>query len=218
MCVSLACVFLAMSWWAWMWQSETESGTLRVGDTTPIRPEVSSSKTPSFAADQSSKAPFHESPLWVKVDETTVASPPPFAVEWSTEGRLLVRISSFTQIARSLRVGDWLALPVPQLGVTYRSVIEEIDDGPGARAFLGRIDAPERPRRFVLTVGPNSVFAYIDTPHGPYELLADRFHGWLVPSSSLAGLHLGQSAGHDLRQAAPDPANTTQFIPVGTRD
>lgn len=36
-----------------------------------------------------------------------------------------------------------------------------------------------------MTVGPQSVFAYIDTPRGPYELVGDNRLGWLLPTSSM---------------------------------
>ena len=124
--------------------------------------------------------------LWTAVDEGTVVDLPHYASQWSVEGRVLVSVSDVASAAANWRIGDTLALPVPQIGAIYRPVIEEIDDAVGARAVLGRISGDDGRRRlFVVTVGPSSLFAFIDTPRGSYELLADHRHGWLLPSSSM---------------------------------
>ena len=126
-------------------------------------------------------------PLWQAVEETAVANPPPYAAEWSTADRALVRISSDAFAAEAWRVGDRLTLSLPQLGETYRGTIEEIDAGAGARSLLGKIVGDDgRARRYVVTVAPTSLFAYIDTPRGSYELIAVGEFGWLVPTSSIA--------------------------------
>ena len=128
----------------------------------------------------------NESPLWLPVDESQVADLPLWPAEWSAEGRALVTVSGIASTSKSWTVGDRLTLPVPQLGETYRPVIEEIDEAVGSRAFLGWIDDDDGHRgRYVVTIGPNSLFAYIDTPDGPYELMADHRSGWLLPASSM---------------------------------
>ncbi len=139
--------------------------------------------------------PDGDDPLWEALEETAVARLPDYAAEWSTEGRVLVRTSPAMAAAASWRVGDRLVLPVPQLGDLYRPLIEEIDDGPGlSRSALGRIRGEDgRLRRYVVTVGPAHVFAYIDTPRGPYELTGGRELGWLLPTSSMmAGFDFGE--------------------------
>ena len=126
--------------------------------------------------------------LWVEVDESTLAVLPPYFEEWSTEGRALVEVPA-TDWLWAAQVGDQLALPVPQLGTTLRSVVDEIDEGAGARALVGTItDGDGDRRRSVVTVGPTSLFAFIDTPNGTYEFEIDldlHQHGWLVPTSSM---------------------------------
>ena len=128
-----------------------------------------------------------DAPLWQALDETAVNPLPDYAAEWSTEGRVLVRTSAAMAAADGWRVGERLTLPVPQLGAVYRLLIEEIDDGPGpSRSALGMIRGDDgRHRRVVVTVGPAHVFAYIDTPRGPYELTGGRELGWLLPTSSM---------------------------------
>lgn len=125
-------------------------------------------------------------PLWVEVDETTASNPPPYAPEWSMAGRALVRVAAAASTPGSWQVGDRLVLPLPQLGETYHLEIEEIDEAVGSRALLGRIaDDAGRLRRCVVTLGPSSLFAYIDTPEGSFELVANHEFGWLLPSSSM---------------------------------
>ena len=121
------------------------------------------------------------------MDESLVARPPEYPERWSSEGRVLVRVSGALEASQSWQVGDRLTLPLPQRGANYRPLIEEIDEGPGyARSALGWITELEGPpRRFVVTVGRTSVFAFIDMPDGPYELLADQNWGWLLPSTSM---------------------------------
>ena len=97
-----------------------------------------------------------------------------------------MRISTGAFDSESWRIGDRLVFTIPQLGATYRPTIDEIDDGPGARAFLGKIAGPHGlRRRFVVTVGHGSLFAYIDTSQGSYEMAAYAEYGWLVPSTSM---------------------------------
>ena len=84
----------------------------------------------------------------------------------------------------------------PQLGENYHPVIEEIDDGPSySRAALGKVvDAGGQSRRVLVTVGPTSMFAYIDTPEGAYELVADNKFDWLIPTASMmAGFDFSKS-------------------------
>ena len=127
-------------------------------------------------------------PLWTQIDESTLAVLPPYAEDWSAEGRALVEVSD-TDRLWTLQVGELLALPVPQLGTTYQAVVEEIDQGAGARALVGTITGSDgNRRRSVVTIGPASLLAFIDTPNGTYEfeIEFDRHeHGWLVPSSSM---------------------------------
>ena len=132
-------------------------------------------------------APSGGSPLWSEVDEADVAALPHYAPEWSTEGRVLVRVTEAANAAGGWRVGDEIALPLPQLGVVYRPLIEELDVGPGPSiSALGKVEGDDgHRRRWVVTVGPAHAFAYIDTPRGPYELMGDIEHGWLLPSASM---------------------------------
>ena len=126
--------------------------------------------------------------LWAEIDESTLAILPPYTEEWSVEGRALVEVSD-TDRLWTAQAGDRLALPVPQLGTTLRSVVDEIDEDVGARALVGTIAGSDGTRhRSVVTIGPTSLFAFIDTPHGTYEFAIDlalHRYGWLVPTSSM---------------------------------
>ena len=121
---------------------------------------------------------------------------PPYEDRWSEAGRVLVDVSGAVRIANAWRVGDRVSMLLPQLGASYEGGIERIYEGldhsRSARGWATGADGRER--RFVVTVGPTRVFAYLDTAWGPYELVADTRLGWLAPSSStvagLQGIHL----------------------------
>ena len=125
--------------------------------------------------------------LWRPADERTAERLPAFAADWSKEGRVLVDVSPAAAAAPNWRVGDAVAIVVPQLGERYETTIERIDEGPGgSRAARGLMLGEDgHSRRFVVTVGPMHVFAYVDTPQGPYELAGDNRLGWLLPTSSM---------------------------------
>ena len=125
--------------------------------------------------------------LWEPADGPIAERLPPFAAEWSEEGRMLVDVSAAAAAAPNWRVGDPVAIVVPQLGERYETTIERIDEGPGrSRAARGLILGEDgRSRRFVVTVGPKHVFAYVDTPEGPYEMAGNNRLGWLLPTSSM---------------------------------
>lgn len=199
--------------------------------TAPVSTAPTPSPSPSPSPASGPAPPAHRpqsaaNPLWRTLDQTAVKKLPPYAAEWSTEGRALVRVAGGAAAARAWRVGDPVTIPVPQLGATYRAVIDEIDDGPGySRSALGMVTGADgRPRRYVVTVGPTSMFAFIDTPEGAYELVAGREFGWLLPTASMmAGFdfsepdyilpettqHPGPSTGEaeDTGTAVPDQAN-----------
>ena len=41
------------------------------------------------------------------------------------------------------------------------------------------------PSRFVITMGRGSTFAFVPTPEGVYELVANGELGWLMPSANM---------------------------------
>lgn len=126
-------------------------------------------------------------PLWRVLDERVADVKPPYPADWSETGRALVDVSSAARTASAWRVGDRVLMQLPQLGVAYEGGIERLDEGMGhsrsARGWATGADGLER--RFVVTVGPTRVLAYIDTPYGSYELVADTRLGWLLPSASM---------------------------------
>ena len=98
---------------------------------------------------------------------------------------MLVEVSADLAATGALREGDRLTLSVPQLGEARSSAIEEVSEGAGSRSLLGRAAWGDgQPRRWVVTVGPGSLFAWIDTPAGPHELAIRGRYGWLLPSAN----------------------------------
>ena len=132
---------------------------------------------------------FQGRPLWYPVEESGVGgSLPAFEADWSEEGRQLVDVSEAVAAAPTWEVGDAIAIDLPQLGERYESKIVLIERDPAgySRAVHGLIVGDDgHARRFVVTVGPTRVFAYVDTPVGPYELVGDTRLGWLLPTSSM---------------------------------
>ena len=150
------------------------------------RPSVR--RTASIGSTTGAPSSFEGPPLWRPVDERGVDSLPDFDADWSEEGRQLVDVSGAVAAAPTWRVGAPLAIDLPQFGERYEATIDRIDEDPAgySRSVRGLIDGDDgHDRRFVVTVGPTRVFAYIDTRQGPYELVGDNRLGWLLPTSSM---------------------------------
>ncbi len=154
-------------------------------------------------------------PLWQVIDEAGVPALPPYDERWSKAGRVLVRLSADLAAAGSLEVGDRITLALPQLGKSRAASIDAVDDGGGARSLLGRAAWSEgRAQRWVVTVAPTSLFAWIDTPQGPHELSVRHGErlGWLLPSAS-------RMAGFDFSK--PDTFAVDEHgrrVPAGERN
>lgn len=152
--------------------------------TAPIAPHQPAPEPASAVPETTEPMP---EPLWRLLDETHAPALPPYDERWSKAGRALVRLSADLAVAESLGVGDRITLAVPQLGKSRAAAVEGVDDGPGARSLLGWAEWDGgRPQRWVVTVAPTSLFAWIDTPQGPHELAVrhDAREGWLVPTAS----------------------------------
>ena len=162
------------------------------GPTAEERMRVDGAEAASLSGETGSAgAATAHTPLWTVLDEASQPELPPFPEDWSTAGRVLVRVDATLGAAPSWRVGDVLSIPLPQLGTTYRPEIGAVNDGLGrSRSATGKIiGADGLHRRFVVTVGARSAFAHIDTPEGTYELVAWRNVGWLLPTASrMAGI------------------------------
>ena len=110
---------------------------------------------------------------------------PPSAPDYmDVEDRVLVRL---VNRERLLAVGDRLDVGLPQLGETYRPVVERVQNGPGAtRSITGMAtDSDGGKHRFIYTVGPRSTFATIGTRQGVFELVANAELGWLMPAANM---------------------------------
>ena len=90
-----------------------------------------------------------------------------------------------TPAMRRWQSGDTITLTVPQVGATYKTVIDRIETGVGgSRSFFGRLAPGNMPYSYVITVGERSTFAYLGTPHGPFKLEGGNELAWLTPGVS----------------------------------
>ena len=181
--VAVALTLAVAVWWT-AWRGTGTQGP-QTEAPRPLQPAVETA-TPG-AASGGDAVSASVPTLWRAIDERTVDVKPAFTDGWSQAGRLLVDVTSAAAEARTWQVGDPVGIDIPQIGARYEATIDRIDAGPGyASAARGlATDADGRKRRFVVTVGPGRVFAYVDTPAGPYELIGSDRLGWLLPSSSM---------------------------------
>lgn len=178
--------------WVWFAPDDADEGHT---DVDPVeRPLTERQEVAPLPLAVQARPPADE--VWRAVDERSAGALPPFDETWSRERRVLVDVSAAVSAAPTWRVGDKLALDLPQLGQRFESAIERITEGAdGSRSFRGMIVEDDGlARRWVVTVGPTRVFAYVDTSLGSYELIADSRTGWLLPTSSLlAGWDFGET-------------------------
>ena len=120
--------------------------------------------------------------LWTAIDERTVTDLP--AYKEVVQDRVLVRI---VDVPFGWRVGQRIAVPIPQLNEVFTPVIERIQSGPDStRSYIGTLtEFAGRVHRFTITVGPRNTFAHLSTPDGNYELVATGELGWLMPTANM---------------------------------
>ena len=119
--------------------------------------------------------------LWTVIDEESVTEVP--AYKEMVQDRALVRI---VDIPGGWRVGQRIAVHIPQLNQTFTPVIERIQSAYGAHSYVGTLTmVANRAHRFTITVGPRNTFAHLSTPSGTYELLATGELGWLMPTINM---------------------------------
>lgn len=123
--------------------------------------------------------------LWASVEPAAIdaSNLPTFQDVDMVEDKALVRL---VDPLHQREVGDSLAVSIPQLGETYRAVVERVKYGPGnAVAMSGRITDGDRQHIFVYTTGPDAAFAHVGTAHGTFELYANGEIGWLMPTANM---------------------------------
>lgn len=120
--------------------------------------------------------------LWTAIEEGTVTELPTYKEE--VRDRVLVRIEN---VPGEWRVGQRIAIPIPQLNEVFTPVIERIQAGPNStRSYIGTLTGvADRVHRFTITVGPRNTFAHLPTPDGTYELVATGELGWLMPTANM---------------------------------
>ena len=116
---------------------------------------------------------------WQVIDPDSVDELPEY--KEVVPGRALVRISEDLQ---DWKEGDEVLLAIPQLSRSFEGVVEQIDEDPwGNRSYTGLLKEPNgRDYRFVITAGPENVFAQLGTSQGTFELVASDEIGWLMAS------------------------------------
>ena len=144
-----------------------------------VAPETNA---PSGAAATQEPAQTDFDALWAAIDESAVEDLP--AYKEVVQDRILVRIADFPG---RWRVGQRIAIPIPQLNEVFTPVIERIQSGPaGTRSYIGTLtEVAGRNHRFTITVGPRNTFAHLSTPDGTYELVATGELGWLMPTANM---------------------------------
>ena len=140
------------------------------------------STAPAGAVAAEEPAPMDLDALWTAIDERTVTELP--AYKEVVQDRVLVRI---VDVPGGWRVGQRIAVPIPQLNEVFTPVIERIQSGPDStRSYIGTLTmAAGRAHRFTITVGPRNTFAHLSTPLGSYELVAAGELGWLMPTINM---------------------------------
>ena len=190
--VSAALLLTALVWWTIGPHGDAEGPEPAAVETVAVQVEQPADRTFDPTRAMAPSVPT----LWRTLGTRSPdLDPPPYEDGWSEADRALVDVSEAVAAARTWRVGDRVGVEIPQLGERYEGPIDRIEVGPGyASAARGlATDADGRNRRFVVTVGPGRVFAYVDTPAGPYELVGNERLAWLLPSSSMmAGFDLSE--------------------------
>ncbi|MDE0363019.1 MAG: hypothetical protein OXI74_17735 [Rhodospirillaceae bacterium] len=120
--------------------------------------------------------------LWMPIDEGSVTDLP--AYKEVVQDRVLVRLAD---VPGGWRVGQRIAIPIPQLNEVFTPVIERIQAGPNStRSYVGTLTGVAGSvHRFTITVGPRNTFARLPTPDGTYELVATGELGWLMPTANM---------------------------------
>ena len=153
----------------------------------------------SVAAEQPGQMDFDA--LWTAIDESTVTDLP--AYKEVVQDRVLVRI---VNAPGGWRVGQRIAIPIPQLNEVFTPVIERIQSGPDStRSYIGTLtEVAGRNHRFTITVGPRNAFAHLSTPDGTYELVATGELGWLMPTANM-DQHVDYSVPDFIYPEEPQP-------------
>ena len=152
--------------------SDARRDSLVGSDSVPEAREAVSAAGPQSAVNRA----------WEVLDPETVDELPEY--KEVVPGRALVRISDSLS---GWQEGDEVLLEIPQLGGSFDGLVERMDEDLwGNTSYTGLLkEANGRDYRFVITVGPENVFAQLGTSRGTFELVASNEMGWLMPSSNM---------------------------------
>ena len=121
--------------------------------------------------------------VWRPLDPRTVDAARIPAYKEEVEGAVLVALD---EGIGTWRVGDEIAISVPQIDALYRPTIARVETRLGNNAsYVGRLVDGPMPRSFIITVGERNTFANLSTPEGDYELVGNTELAWLMPVANM---------------------------------
>jgi hypothetical protein len=121
--------------------------------------------------------------FWQEAGERNLPSAPPIRAD--IQNKALVRIDK--KVLNQLGKDSVLRFTIPQTGASYSALIDRERSLPsGNRNLVGSLIGSEINRRVLITLGPGTVFATLNTPEGVYNLKGNRELAWVVASSELS--------------------------------
>ena len=152
-------------------------------------------KTASTLADSQqildTKQPYHSassSPIkkgaplvmWSLIEESNV--PEIRGYQGDVVGAVPLEIK--TKWASKIALGDNILLSIPQIDFELLLVVTQVKSRVRGIKVITATGIEES-ADLLLTLGPSSTFANINTPTGTYELVGTASFGWLMPSANM---------------------------------
>lgn len=110
----------------------------------------------------------------------------PIPIRYQRNGLIPEPLKFNHQQVKTLNIGDHLSLSIPQTGQAYDIEIQRVTKHQnGTRTLTAEITNTPMPYRVVVTEGPKTTFATINTPEGTFSLDAAGEEAWLVSQQDL---------------------------------
>ena len=142
--------------------------------------QILDTKQPHFSA---SSSPIRKSAplvMWSLIEESNI--PEIRGYQGGVVGAVPLKIK--TTWSSKIALGDNILLSIPQIDVELLLVVTRVKSrvrGIKVITATGIEDSAD----LLLTLGPSSTFANIDTRKGTYELVGTASFGWLMPSANM---------------------------------